>query len=100
MAIVVRMLQMLLKLQSFAEQIVKCCEIFDFGAVQTCGNLGDLGNCCKKILFAKSGFNTAENEPSKGCYKGLPPYHLNAWIYLLQPSAKTIVCAHCGVVLE
>ena len=34
----------------------------------------------KEYLFAKKGFDTAENELSKVCYKGLTPYNESAGV--------------------
>ena len=37
----------------------------DFGAVHRCTNLVDFETCNMNVYFAKIGFDTDENEPSK-----------------------------------
>ena len=37
------------------------------------------------MLFANIGFDTAENKPFKGCYKGLTGCNYSAWVTSLQP---------------
>ena len=49
-------------------------ETFEFEAVQKCVHIVDLEKCCNvSIYLQKAGFDTAKNEPSKVCYKGLTP---------------------------
>ena len=47
-----------------------------------CRSRRELSNA---YFLSKFGFDTAENEPSKVCCRGLPAYNYNAWIPYTDP---------------
>ena len=55
--------------------------------VQQCVDLVDLGKCFLNVFSAKIGFDTAESEPSKVCYKAFEGLHTN-WIPHSQPRGR------------
>ena len=52
------------------------------------GAVRDVGFDTADIFFGKFSFDTAENEPSNVCYRGLIRYNDNAWIPFSQPSHR------------